>query len=172
MKIVILNSTPLIYLTKIGHADLLKKLRLTKLTSQLVKSEVVEKGKVACAPEAPVIEDLFKSRAIKLREPKNKELMERLRGVRGLSEADIRVLALAQECDATAIIDDAIARKTAKTLGVSYAGTPYLLTSALLQGLIGKQETRRAIDDMISAGWRCGIEDYQKIIKRIDSLSP
>ena len=172
MKTIILNSTPLIYLTKIGLANLLRELRLQKFTSSLVKKEVVEKGKAAGAPEAPLLEDLFQSGAIKLKEPRNKKLIERLHEVKGLSEADIRVLALARECDATAIVDDAMAGKTAKTFGIAYAGTPYLLSRAFLQGLISRQETRKAVDDMISAGWRCGIEDYQRIIKQIDALSP
>ncbi len=170
MRRIILNSTPLIYLAKIGHADLLRELSLEEFTSSLVHKEVVEKGKSSGAPEAPLIEALFKSGAINLKEPK-KESIERFREVKGLSEADMRVLALAGEYDATAIIDDALARKTAKTFRIAYAGTPYLLITAFQQRLLSKQEMRRAIDDMISLGWRCGVEDYQRIIRQIDALN-
>ncbi len=170
MRRTILNSTPLIYLAKIGHVDLLRELNLEKFTSSLVQREVVERGKASGAPEAPLIEELFKSGAVRLKEPK-KESIERLREVKGLSEADMRVLALAREYDATAIIDDALGRKTAKTFRIAYAGTSYLLIAAFQQRLLSKQEVRVALDEMISVGWRCGVEDYQGIISQIDALN-
>jgi len=170
VKPVILNSTPLIYIAKIGHAHLLIDLMLEKATSPLVRREVADRGRDTGAPEATILEDLFQKRIIKVLEPKDQELISKLQGVRGLHEADMQVLALAKEHDGTAIVDDELARKTAKIYKIKYAGTPYLLMRAYLQGLITKEQTKKAVDNMISTGWRCGVEDYQRIIQHLETL--
>ncbi|MCP8307305.1 MAG: DUF3368 domain-containing protein [archaeon] len=170
MKIIVLNSTPLIYLAKIGLSHLLIDLRLEKITSPLVKQEVVNRGRAIGAPEATVIENLFQKHIIKVAEPRDQELISRLLEVKGLHEADIHVLALAKEYDGIAIVDDKLARKTAKIYKIRYAGTSYLLIRTYLQGLITKKQVKKAVDEMISAGWRCGVEDYQKIIQHLETL--
>ena len=170
MKLVVLNSTPLIYMAKIGLAHLLTDLMLEKATSPLVRKEVADRGRDIGAPEATILEDLFQRRIIKVLEPKDQELISKLQGVRGLHEADMQVLALAKEHDGTAIVDDELARKTAKIYKIKYAGTPNLLVRAYLQGLIAKEQTKKAVDNMISTGWRCGVEDYQRIIQHLETL--
>lgn len=170
MKLIVLNSTPLIYLTKIGLSRLLIDLRLEKITSPLVKQEVVDRGKAIDAPEAILIENLFQKHIIKVMEPKDQELISRLREVKGLHEADIHILTLAKDYNGIIIVDDKLARKTAKIYGIRYSGTPYLLIRAYLQGLITKEQAKKAVNDIISAGWRCGVEDYQRIIQRLEAL--
>jgi len=165
--LVVLNSTPLIYVAKVGMAHLLIDLRLEKITSPLVKQEVVDKGKDIGAPEAEILEELYQKNVIKIVEPKRQELITRLRGIRGLHDADIHTIALAKEYDGMAIMDDQLARKTARIYKIRYSGTPYLLMRAHVQGLITKELVNEAVDDMISAGWRCGVEDYQSIMRYI-----
>ncbi|MDD3791918.1 MAG: hypothetical protein PHY74_02165 [Candidatus Bathyarchaeota archaeon] len=45
MKPLVFNSTPLIYLSKAGLCRIIENLKEEKLTSPLVKAEVVDKGK-------------------------------------------------------------------------------------------------------------------------------
>lgn len=170
MKLVVLNSTPLIYIAKIGLTPLLADLKLEKLTSPLVKYEVVDRGKDIGAPEAIILEDLFKKRIIKVAEPKDQKMVAKLLEVKGLHEADIHVLTLAKEYSGTAVVDDELARKTAKIYKIRYTGTPYLLILAYLQGLTTKKQIRKALDEMILAGWRCGVEDYQRIIHHLERI--
>ncbi|MEM2226466.1 MAG: DUF3368 domain-containing protein [Candidatus Bathyarchaeia archaeon] len=84
--------------------------------------------------------------------------------------ADAEVLAIAKELDGMAIVDDEISRKTAKIYGISYAGTPYILMKAVSQGLIAKDDAKRALDEMILSGWRCGVETYAKILEAMERL--
>ncbi|MFQ6135458.1 MAG: DUF3368 domain-containing protein [Nitrososphaerales archaeon] len=170
MKLVVLNSTPLIYIAKIGLSRLLIDLRLEKITSLLVKHEVVNRGRDMGAPETTILEDLFQKNIIKVTEPKDQGLISRLLEIKGLHKADIHVLALAKEYGGVAIVDDELARETAKIYKIRYAGTPYLLIRAYIQGLITKEQVKKAVDEMISAGWRCGVEDYQRIIQHLESL--
>jgi len=168
VKPLVFNSTPLIYLTKAGLARIIASLKGEKLTSPLVKAEVVDRGKLKGVPDAIVLEKLFDNGIFKLCEPKDKVFLSRLSETRGLHVADAEVLALAKDCGALAVIDDEVARKTAKVYGISYVGTPYVLMRAIFEELISKEEAKRAVNDMVSAGWRCSLESFAKIMELLE----
>jgi len=44
------------------------------------------------------------------------------------------------------------------------------LMRAVAQRLITKERAKQAINEMISAGWRCSIETYLKILDAIERL--
>ena len=48
-------------------------------------------------------------------------------------------MVLAKEYEALAVIDDEVARKTAKVYGIEYVGTPYILISSVFEGLLSKE---------------------------------
>src|SRR5665647_428057 len=160
MKTLVFNSTPLIYLSKAGLSNIIENLKAEKLTSPLVKKEVVDKGKLKGIPDAIALEKLFDRGVFKLCEPKDKTFLSQLSLTRGLHVADAQVLALAKEFDALAIIDDEVARKTAKVYRINYAGTPYILARAVFEEIISKEQAKLAVNDMVSAGWRCSLESY------------
>ncbi|MGA3061423.1 MAG: DUF3368 domain-containing protein [Candidatus Bathyarchaeia archaeon] len=168
MKPLVFNSTPLIYLSKAGLIGIIERSNTEKLTCPLVRVEVVDKGKQKGVPDAFVLEKLFDNGVFKICEPNDKLLLSRLSETRGLHVADAEVLALAKECDGLAVIDDEIARKTARVYGIGYVGTPYVLERAVSQGLISKTEAKRAVNDIVSAGWRCSLESYAKIMELLE----
>ena len=170
MKPLIFNSTPLIYLTKAGFSSIFENLQAEKLTSPTVKKEVVDQGKQRGIPDAVVLEKLFAKEVFKVCVPAEKKFLKRLLETRGLHLADAEVLALAYENKGIAIVDDEVARKTAKVYGVDYAGSPYVLMRALHEGHISKAQAKQAVKDMVSAGWRCNIESYAKIIDGLEKL--
>ena len=168
MKPLVFNSTPLIYLSKAGLSRIIENLKAEKLTSPLVKAEVVDKGKLKGVPDAIALEKLFENNVFKLCKPKDSTFLSRLSETRGLHAADAEVLALAKEYYGVAVIDDAVARKTAKVYGIEYAGTPYILMRAVFEGILLKDEAQKAVNDMISAGWRCSLESYAKIMELLE----
>jgi len=170
VKPLILNATPLIYLTKTGLSRIFENLKIEKLTSPEVKKEVVDEGKRRGIPDAIILEKIFESNIIKVVKPGDKEFLSRMLETKGLHITDAQILTIAKERNGTAIIDDAVARKTAKIYGISYAGTPYILIRAVQQKLVTKEDAKQAIDDMILAGWRCSLENYAVIMKAIDKL--
>ncbi len=170
MKPLVFNSTPLIYIAKIGLSRIFEELEGEKLTSPSVKREVVDKGKRKGIADAIILEKLFQKDIFKVVKPRNAVFLETLLQTKGLHVTDAEVLAIAKERGGKAIVDDEVARKTAKIYGISYAGTPYVLVKAISQGLITKREAKQAINDMISAGWRCSVETYAKIIENIEKL--
>ena len=170
MKRLVFNSTPLIYLTKSGLSSIIADLKEEKLTSPLVKAEVVDKGKLKGVPDALALEKLFDNNVFTLCKPKDEAFLAQLSETRGLHLADAEVLALAKEYEAMAVIDDEVARKTAQVYGIHYAGTPYVLMRAVFEGLIAKEAAKQAVKDMVSAGWRCSIESYAKIMELLDKI--
>jgi predicted nucleic acid-binding protein len=170
VKPLVFNATPLIYITKIGLSKVFEALRGEKLTSPRVKREVVDEGKRKGVPDAIILEKMFENKVLKVTKPKNKKFLESLLETRGLNVTDAEVLAIAKERDGITVIDDEVARKTARIYGISYVGTPYVLMRAFFQGLITKERIKQAINDMIFTGWRCSVESYAKIIDVLEKL--
>jgi len=118
VKFLVFNATPLIYLTKVGLSKIFEELKDEKLTSPSVKKEVADEGKRKGVADAIILDKLFL-----------KSLLE----TRGLHMADAEVLA---------IIDDEVARKTAKIYGISYAGMPYILVKAVSEEIITSEKAK------------------------------
>jgi predicted nucleic acid-binding protein len=170
LKTLVFNSTPLIYLSKAGLSWIIENLQEEKLTSPLVKTEVVDRGKQKGVPDAIALEKLFENGVFRLCNPKDKLFLSRLSQTRGLHAADAEVLALAKEHEGIAVIDDEVARKTAKVYKISFVGTPYVLARAVSGGFLSKEQAKGAVKDMVSLGWRCNVETYAKIVESIDKM--
>ncbi len=54
-------------------------------------------------------------------------------------------LALALEDEGLAVVDDDVARKTARVYGVDYVGSPYILMRAIFVGLSRKQRLSKRL---------------------------
>jgi predicted nucleic acid-binding protein len=170
VKPLVFNSTPLIYLTKAGLSRVFEELQGKKLTSTSVKREVVDEGKRRGIPDAFVLDKLFANNVFEIFEPADEIFMAQLLNTNGLHLADAQVLALARERKGVAVIDDEVARKTAKVYGVEFVGSPYVLMRAVCEGIIPKAKARQALDDMVLSGWRCSVESYAKIMNLMDTL--
>ena len=118
MKPLVFNSTPLIYLTKAGLSRVFEGLQGEKLTSSVVKREVVDEGKCKGVPDAIVLDKVFANGVFKVCQPNDKEFLARLLETRGLHLADAEILFLAHERSGIAVVDDEVARKTSKVYDV------------------------------------------------------
>jgi predicted nucleic acid-binding protein len=170
VKTLVFNSTPLIYLTKVGLSDVFEDLKAEMLTSPSVKREVVDEGKRKGVPDAIVLEKLFESNVFEVVEPKDRGFLSRLLETRGLHVTDAEVLTLARERKGLAVIDDEVARKTAKVYGIAYVGTLYVLVRAVSERLITKERAKQAVNDMVFVGWRCSVESYAKIMGVLEKV--
>ena len=170
MKPLVFNSTPLIYLTKAGLSRVLEELQGEKLTSPVVKREVVDEGKRRGIPDAFVLDKLFANGVFRVCEPADEKFLAGLLKTSGLHLAGAQVLALAHEHKGIAVIDDEVARKTAKVYGIDFVGSPYVLMRSVCEGILSKAKAKQALDDMVSAGWRCSVESYAKIMNLMDTL--
>lgn len=164
----VFNSTPLIYLAKVGLLPLLKDIPFEKLIPASVKGEVVDKGKEKAAKDALIIEMALQDGTLKIGRVKNGRLLHLLSKIPEIHPADAEVLALAKEVGGIAVVDDRVARDAAKVYGIEHGGTAFILAIFIARGLITKEKAKSALDDMISSGWRCSAEQYSKIIRMIE----
>jgi predicted nucleic acid-binding protein len=128
------------------------------------------RGKCKGVPDAIVLGELLEGNVFEVVEPKNGRLLSRLLETRGLHVTDGEVLTLARERKGLAVIDDEVARKTAKVYGIAYVGTPYVLVRAVSERLITKERARQTVNEMVSAGWRCSVESYAKIMEVLEKI--
>ncbi|MFQ6063873.1 MAG: DUF3368 domain-containing protein [Candidatus Bathyarchaeia archaeon] len=164
----ILNATPIIYLCKIGLSKIFTEFSEEKYTTPKVFEEVVDRGKISGARDAFIAEELIQQSMITVKDPSNVGFIRRLSRIPDLHPAEIQVLALAKELEGIAIIDESIAREVARIYNIETHGTAYLLLRLLRRGRLSKKQTRRAIDEMITAGWRLTAEEYAKLTKELE----
>jgi predicted nucleic acid-binding protein len=167
MKLVF-NSTPLIYLAKAGLLPLLKDVPSEKLIPERVKTEVVDKGKERAAKDALIIERAIENGTLKIGRLQKEEFFHLLSKIPELHPADAEVLALAKEVGGIAVVDDRVARDTAKVYRIEHGGTAFILAILIALGLITKEKAKSALDDMISFGWRCSVEQYSRMTRMIE----
>jgi predicted nucleic acid-binding protein len=144
----IVNSSPLIYLGKIGLVDLLAKMFDRVLTVEAVRQEVLDSS----APEYAVLQEAFVDWLVVSEAPKS-TLSLRL-GEMGLHQGEVEVLVLAyetkkQEPDSVVVIDDLAAREVARTLELDVTGTIGILLRATAAGLLTKDQSRAKIQSLV-----------------------
>lgn len=167
-KTFVLNATPIIYLCKIGLSKIFKQFPEEKYTTPKVVEEVVGIGKNIGAPDAFIAEELTRKSIIKVRQPKNIEFIKLLSKIPDLHQAEIQVLALARELRGTAIIDESIARDVSRIYTIEAHGTAFLLFRLLYMKKLSKEQVKKAIDRMISEGWRLTAEEYAKLSRELE----
>lgn len=138
---VILNNTPLVALYVLGRLDLLRDLFGEVMIPPAVHAEfmaidrAVRESALADAPWISVAS---------LANPR------RVLAFTGLDEGEAAVLALAEELDGTAVIDERKARRYARRLGLPLTGTLGLLLLAKERHLL--TSVRTAVDALLAAG--------------------
>lgn len=129
MRKVIVNSTPIISLCKIGRIDILKAMYSEIIIPEAVYTEVTKKD--------DVVKTTLESNKswISVKTISN-EIDKRMYKAR-LHDGEVEVMILAQEENADlVVIDDLPARKTAQYLGLTLTGTLGILIKAKENGII------------------------------------
>jgi predicted nucleic acid-binding protein len=167
MPPLIFDSTALIYLAKTSLLQLVGHLHDERLMPPTVHMEVITKGKEKGAPDATIIERLTAEGVIRVKEVRDTMFFDALRRNPRLHKADAEVIVLAKETGGIAIMDEEVARSVADVYEVENRGSVYILFRLLKAKLISTEQARGAIDQMISAGWRCSTALYVEIMKHL-----
>ena len=158
--IVLSNSSPLIYLSKLGRLDLLRILFNKVIIPQEVLIEVQGSRDY---PELIFIEQAIKQKWIIVKEAETKTKF------RGLGKGETSLISLAKETNPDLVlVDDASARKIIEGFGYNVKGTIYVLLLAYKKKLFKKDEARKLADNLILSGFRISTEIYAGIIKELE----
>ncbi len=165
--ILIFNSMPLIYLSKVSLSWIFEEIKGEKLIPETVYHEVVVKGKERKEIDAFIIDELINKGIFKVVKVKP---VDWLKEVKELHKGEIEVLSLAKEKNGIAITDDSIAREIGEMLSVKVHGTLYLIFLMLKRGRIDKKTAIDKVNEMIKGGFRLSTEVYSEFLKLVNSI--
>ena len=166
---VVSNSSPLIYLAKIGRLNSIKNVYGQIRIPDAVFNEAVTQGKILKIIGASIIEEavgrwILEERVSSETDSKYAFLDENNRI--GLGEK--QALELCKQLNADiSIVDDKEARRVSRILEVKPVGTCGILVQAYKKGLISTNEVEQTLDDLIKAKFRIDPTVYRLIIKKL-----
>jgi predicted nucleic acid-binding protein len=166
--IAIVNSSPLIYLGKLGLLRLLEEFFDRVATVPAVKDEVLE----ATAPEYATLVEAFSTWLDVIDETKT-SLSKKLHEM-GLHQGEVDVLDLAHKMnegneDTVIVIDDLAARDIARALGLRLTGTIGIILRATRNGSLTKTDAIAKINFLVNeTPFRLSTSMYSQIIAELD----
>jgi uncharacterized protein len=166
--IAIVNSSPLIYLGKLGLLRLLEEFFDKVVTVPSVREEVLE----VTAPEYPLLTEAF-STWLRVMDEARTPLSKKLSKM-GLHQGEIDVLNLAHKMnssneDTIIVIDDLAARDVARALGLRLTGTIGIILRATKTGVLTKTDARSKVDYLVNEiPFRLSTSMYSKIVAELD----
>lgn len=161
MTDVAVDSTVLIYLSKVGILGLLDEVFEEVLVPEGVHKEVVVSGLEQGYSDALAVDE---AEFLSVRDVENDDV-EYIRGSAnlGLGESEAIVLARTEGC--RCLTDDHATRKTAESFGVKVGGTVYVLLAALNHGVIEFEGYEEALGDLANTDFRMKASLYRKALE-------
>jgi len=147
---VVVDSTVLIYLSKIGRLSLLDESFRKVVVPEAVHDEVVVEGLEHGYSDALAVEE---AEFLSVEEA-TEERVQKLRSSANLGQGECEAIAIAVALDETReevdyfLSDDRSARKTAEALGVEVGGTVYVLLRSLKRDVISLGEYEEALEEL------------------------
>lgn len=158
----IANSTPLIYLAKLGKISLLQSLFLKIYIPEAVKHEVVDQGKAQYEPDAVIVEQAIQEGWIIVKKTKPLDALQEM----GIDLGELEAISLAIEMkQKEVLLDQTHARIAAELVGLTPRGTLYVLLKALKENKINLKEYRLLLESLLAVGFRMSEELYLNALK-------
>jgi len=161
------NSSPLIWLAKIGRLTLLKTLFGEVLIPMRVYEESALRKRSA---DAVLIGKAVEEGWIKVSEERMEEA-DALADVSGIHLGEAEAILLAQKLDTELIIDEREASATAQMFGVRPIGTIAVLLLALARDFITLGEFRECLDSLLSSGFWLTVDVYNEALEAAQSIA-
>ena len=153
--IVVSNTSPLIFLSKIEKLDLIKKLYKKVNISEEVFKEINSK-------KSEEVNYFNKSKIYKIHKLKNIKKFN-------LGEGEEATITLALKLKADLVLlDDQKARFIVDNLNIKYIGTIGILLLSLKKELIKHDEFKNLINKLMDSGYRIDINIYTKITEEAE----
>lgn len=165
----IFDSSPLIYLNKVGLNWIFEQLEGEKFIPAQVYEQVVTRGKIRGDADAIISEELIKKGVIKVIIVENgfKAMLESLKDE--LHEGELEVLTLAKNKGGVAVLDESIAREVGRVFKIEVHGTLFLIFLMVRMMKLKKEEAREKVNLMIREGFRLGHEEYLGFLNLLDN---
>jgi len=163
---VVSNSSPLIWLAKIGKLTLLKILFGEVSIPRKVHIEITLEKQSA---DSILIGEAVKESWIKVSEEQI-EGAQVLADVSGIHLGEAEAILLAQKLGAELIIDEKEASVTAQMFGVRPIGTIAVLLLALAKNQLTISEFKECLDRLVAFGFWLTVDVYNKALEEAQSI--
>ena len=167
------NTSPLIWLSKMGKLHLLRDLFDEILIPKEVYREAVETGLKEGFSDALIIKEAVDQGWIKttMLDEKEVELCQKMMNHAfelHMGEAQAIVLARGMGKETLLLIDESSARAFAEAWGLKVKGVVYVIMTSLRRGLLDNKEAKEIILTLVGKGFRIEPKLLARIIREID----
>ena len=172
-RVVVSDSTPLIYLAKVGKLSLVKDVFERVSVPEAVFNEAVVQGKALNISDASIIERLVGAWIIRERVRPEVDAEYRFLDTNtrmGLGEKEALKLCKQLKADYF-IVDNREARRISRILNIRPIGTCGIIVQSYRQGSTTRGEAVQIVDDLVKAGFRLDPTVYRRILDEL-GLSP
>jgi len=160
----IVDSSVLIHLSRIGRLSLLKDFGEIKITEEVYRETVEEaNGKEGVGSIREACNSWIS--IIKL---KSKKKIKELAGHEGIENADASLILLAEEKREILLSNDYYLIKVGRSRKIECWWLTTLLLRAVEEKKIKKEEAKQMLLNLVETGMRLSIEVYTAIVKKID----
>jgi len=169
------NTSPLIWLSKMGKLDLLRDLFDEILIPKEVYREAVETGLQEGFSDALIIKEAVDQGWIKITMLDEKEVefcRKMMNHAFELHMGEAQAIALARRMgkETLLLIDESSARAFAEAWGLKVKGVVYVIMTSLRCGLLDNKEAKEIMLTLVRKGFRIEPKLLARIIKEIDDF--
>lgn len=152
---IVADATPLIHLSRIGRLELLRHTFQGVIMPHEVYEEVVVQGEAQGRADALVVKEAV-GRWMETRELSvaQREFVDALRRGIPLGQGEAACLALARDLRAPVVLDDSVAVRAARRLGLATYWTTSVILEAVSRGHLTRSEGREAVEVLVRSGLR------------------
>ncbi len=163
------DSTPLIYLAKLGSLEILREVYGRVIIPKAVYEEVVQEGKERGLPDAHIVEraadDWMQVLEVDHKIEKEYGFVD---SNPGLGRGEKEAIKLCKQVNAFFFIaDDREARRAARVLNIGTVGTCGTVIQAHRMGFYSMREAMQIIDELIGEGLRISTMVYRRILEEL-----
>jgi predicted nucleic acid-binding protein len=170
---VVCDSGPLIYLSRIGQLQLLRKLFGSVFVPGSVYREVVEEAKALRKPGVSSIQDAIKEgwiRVVRL-EASDMDLVKKLAADESIEVEDAEVVYLAKKHSTGLVTNDKWLVKIAISFQIQAFWTTSLLLLAVKKKILSRDQGRELIRKLVLSGLHLRVDVYEGILSALEELS-
>lgn len=163
---IISNSTPLIYLSKLNRLDLIEKVYKNIIIPEAVFREVVLKGKELNQKETIIIEEFINKGTIEI-----KQIEEIKKEIGSIDPGEAEAISLCLKLNIKDIlIDDKEAYELCRLLKINPIRTTAFLLMCANKKLISKEEFKEILVNLIKEGYFIDANVFQYLIDRVNKI--
>ena len=169
------NTSPLIWLSKIGKIVLLKKLFGEVVIPEDVYKEAVERGLQEGFSDALAIKECIDQGWIKISKLSERETIlcqKMMEHAFEIHQGEAQAIILARRTGELLLMDESSGRAFAETLGLKVRGILYVVMEALRGELLDRTEAKEMVLALVGKGFRIEPKLLVRILREIETFIP